>query len=225
MMKIDILTIFPAMFEGVFSESIIKRAVDKMRVEVKVHNLRDWTEDVHKSVDAPPFGGGAGMVMRVDVIDRAVQDLKKNPEVHARLTPGVETRVVLLDTKGVPYKQSKARELAKLEHIILIVPHYEGVDHRVHERIADEVISIGNFVLTGGELPAMVVVDSVVRLLPGVLGNKESLAEESFGDDDSSLIEYPQYTRPAVYKKMKVPEVLLSGNHKKIFEWRKDKTI
>jgi len=208
-MKIDVLTIFPAMFGGVLRESIIGRAADKGLVKIKIHDLRDWTEDVHKSVDAPPFGGGAGMVMRVDVIDKAVKDLKQE-----------NSRVILMDTKGDVYKQSKARELSKLGHFILIVPHYEGVDHRVQSHIADEVISLGNFVLTGGEIPAMAIVDSVVRLIPGVLGNEESLIEESFGDDDSCVIEYPQYTRPAEYKSWKVPEILLSGDHKKIKQWR-----
>jgi tRNA (guanine37-N1)-methyltransferase len=212
MMKIDVLTIFPSMFEGFFSESIIKRAIDKKLINIKVYNLRDWTEDNHKSVDAPPFGGGAGMLMRVDVIEKAISKLKKK-----------NSKIVLLDTKGETYKQGKARELSKQGHLILIVPHYEGVDHRVHEYIADEVISIGNFVLTGGEIPTMVVIDSVVRLLPGVLGNEDSLEEESFGDKESSQIEYPQYTRPSEYKGMKVPEILLSGDHKKIATWRKDK--
>ncbi|MBI1872004.1 tRNA (guanosine(37)-N1)-methyltransferase TrmD [Candidatus Collierbacteria bacterium] len=213
-MKIDILTIFPEMFAGPLTESILRRAVDKSLVEIKIHNLRDWSTDKHHTVDAPPYGGGPGMVMRVDVIDRAVQEVKK-----LRSYEVTKLRVILMDTKGTIYKQQKAVELSKKEHLILIAGHYEGVDHRVHEHIADEVISIGEYVLTGGELPAMVVVDSVVRLLPGVLGSEESLMEESYGEEGK--IEYPQYTRPEEYKGWKVPDILLSGHHKKIEEWRK----
>ena len=208
-MKIDILTIFPEMFTPL-TESIVKRAREKGLVEIKVHNLRDWSTDKHHSVDASPYGGGPGMVMRVDVIDRAVTDLKKNSP---------KARVILLDTKGKIYNQQKAEELKDGEHLIFIAGHYEGIDQRVHEHIADEVISIGSYVLTGGELPVMVVVDSIVRLIPGVLGSEESLLEESYQEEGK--IEYPQYTRPEEYKGWKVPEVLLSGHHKKIGEWRK----
>ncbi len=200
------------MFTGPLTESILRRAQDKFLVEIKVHNLRDWSTDKHHTVDAPPYGGGPGMVMRVDVIDRAVQELKNSR------TQELKTRVILMDTKGKIYNQQKAKELVKVEHLILIAGHYEGVDQRVHEQVVDEVISIGGYVLTGGELPAMVVVDSVVRLLPGVLGNEESLAEESY--EKEGEIEYPQYTRPEEYKDWKVPEILLSGHHKKITEWR-----
>lgn len=209
-MKIDVLTIFPEMFTGVFGTSIIGRATGTGIVDIKIHNLRDWSEDNYKSVDARPFGGGAGMVMRVDIIDRAIKDLR-----------GPNTKVVLLDTKGKLYKQANAKELKNEEHLILIAPHFEGVDNRVHEHIADEVFSIGEYVLSGGELPVMVVVDSIVRLLPGALGNPESLAEESYSDEFE--VEYPQYTRPAEYNGWKVPEVLLSGDHKKIADWRKKK--
>lgn len=216
-MRIDILTIFPEMFEGPLSESILKRAIDSSLIEIKVHNLRDWSEDKHKKVDAPPYGGGAGMVMKVDVIERAVENLKKrDSSTPLGMTGGC--RVVLMDTKGEIYKQGKAKELSKYDHLILIAGHYEGVDHRVHEHVVDEVISIGEFVLTGGEVPAMVVVDSVVRLLPGVLGNEESLREESY--EDGGKQEYPQYTRPEEYKGWKVPEILLSGHHANIKKWR-----
>ena len=208
-MKIDILTIFPEMFTPL-TESIVKRAREKGLVEIKVHNLRDWSTDKHHSVDASPYGGGPGMVMRVDVIDLAVTDLKKN---------SLKARVILLDTKGKIYNQQKAEELKDGEHLIFIAGHYEGIDQRVHEHIADEVISIGSYVLTGGELPVMVVVDSIVRLIPGVLGSEESLLEESYQEEGK--IEYPQYTRPEEYKGWQVPEVLLSGHHKKIGEWRK----
>ena len=207
-MRIDILTIFPKMFEGVFGTSIIGRAIGTGVVDIKVHDLRDWSLDAYKSVDGRPFGGGAGMVMRVDIVDKAISELKSN-----------NSRVVLLDTKGEMYKQESAKRLADCEHLILIAPHFEGIDHRVHEHLVDEVICIGPYVLSGGELPTMVVVDSIVRLLPGALGNAESLAEESFNDGDTR--EYPQYTRPAEYNGWNVPEVLLSGNHKEIEKWRK----
>ena len=210
-MKIDILTIFPGMFAGPFAESIVKRAIDQKQVEIKIHDLREWTEDKHRSVDAPPYGGGAGMVMRVDVIDKAVSSLRSK-----------ETKVILLDTKGKIYSQNEAVRMSKEKHLILIAGHYEGIDHRVHEEIADEVYSIGEYVLTGGELPVMVVVDSIVRLIPGVLGNPESLSEESYSEPGKR--EYPQYTRPSEYKGWKVPEVLLEGNHAEIEKWRREKS-
>lgn len=196
------------MFEKVFSTSIIGRATGTGLVDIKIHNLRDWSDDNYKSVDDRPFGGGAGMVMRVDVIDRALADLKK---------PG--SKVILLDTKGKMYNQKEAEVLKNEKHLILIAPHFEGIDHRVHENMADEIFSIGEYVLSGGELPVMVIVDSIVRLIPGALGNPKSLDEESYSEEFET--EYPQYTRPAEYKDMKVPEVLLSGDHKKIAEWRK----
>lgn len=198
------------MFEKVFGTSIIGRATGTGVVEIKVHNLRDWSDDNYKSVDDRPFGGGAGMVMRVDVIDRALADLKK---------PG--SKVILLDTKGKMYNQKAAETLKNEEHLIMIAPHFEGIDHRVHDNLTDEVYSIGPYVLSGGELPVMVMVDSIVRLLPGALGNSKSLEEESYSEEFET--EYPQYTRPAEYKGWKVPEILLSGDHKKIAEWRKGK--
>ncbi len=226
-MKIDILTIFPEMFAPL-TESIVRRAQDKGVVEIKIHNLREWSTDKHKSVDASPYGGGPGMVMRVDVVDRAVHDLKNSKlkkletEKDSSTALGMtKPRVILMDTKGPIYNQQKAEQLKSEEHLIIIAPHYEGIDHRVHEHIADEVISIGSYVLTGGEIPAMAVVDSVVRLLPGVLGNEESLSEESYQTEGQ--IEYPQYTRPEEHNGWKVPEILLSGHHKKIGEWRKSK--
>ena len=207
-MKIDVLTIFPEMFEKVFSTSIIGRATGTGVVDIKVNNLRDWSDDKYKSVDDRPFGGGAGMVMKIDVVDRAINDLK---------TPN--SKIVLLDTRGVMYDQKEAEILKNEQHLIFIAPHFEGIDYRVQEHLADKVYSIGPFVLSGGELPVMVIVDSIVRLLPGALGNPESLNEESYSEDFG--LEYPQYTRPAEYKGWKVPEVLLSGDHKKISEWRK----
>jgi len=219
-MIIDILTIFPEMFVSPLAESIVKRAIDEKKVEIKIHNLRDWATDNYKTVDDRPYGGGAGMIMKVDIIDRAVESLKRKTKSEKR-------KVILLDTKGEFYHQGKAREMAKLDHLILIVPHYEGIDHRVHQHITDEVICIGPYVLTGGELPAMVLTDSIVRLLPEVI-KKESLKDESYDSFDPKVFdnikkdqEYPQYTRPAKYKGWKVPEVLLNGNHKEIEKWRK----
>lgn len=208
-MKIDILTLFPEMFKGPFGESIIKRAQEKGFVEIKIHNLRDWAVDKYKSVDDKPYGGGAGMILRIDVVDAAITKLQ---------TPN--SKIILLDATGETFNQQKAKELSKLEHLILIAGHYEGVDHRVHEHLVDEVISIGNYVLTGGELPAMVIADAVVRLIPGAI-EPASLKEESHSK--KGYLEYPQYTRPEEYKSWKVPEVLLSGHHAEIKKWRKGK--
>ncbi len=199
------------MFEGVFGESIIRRAQDRSIVTINIHDLRGWATDKYKSVDDRPYGGGPGMVMRVEIIDAAVTSLKSQAS---------NPKVVLLDAGGERFTQKKAQELAREENLIIICGHYEGVDHRVHEHIADEVISIGDYVLSGGEIPAMVIVDSVVRLLPGVLGNPESLSEESFNSPSKGEAEYPQYTRPEEYRGWKVPEVLLSGDHKKIMAYR-----
>ncbi len=211
-MDIDILTLFPEMFVGPFDQSILRRAQDKLLVEIKIHDLRDWATDKYKSVDDRPYGGGAGMVMRVDIIDKAIASITGKS--------GNTSKIILLDAGGKKFNQGLARDLVHDEHLILICGHYEGVDHRVHEHIADEVISIGDYVLSGGEIPAMVVVDTVVRLLPGVLGNEKSLEEESFTEHRTPNIEYPQYTRPEEYKEWKVPEVLLSGDHAKIKKWR-----
>lgn len=208
-MKIDILTLFPDMFKGPFDASIIKRARDGGIAEINVHDLRAWGEGERRNVDDRPYSGGPGMVIRVDIIDKALKDLKKKG-----------SRVILLDATGEKYTQEKARDLSKLEHIILIAGHYEGVDHRVHEHLVDEVISIGDYVLTGGEIPAMVIVDSVVRLIPGSLGKDESSMDESH--KEPGYLEYPQYTRPEEYNGWKVPGVLLSGNHAEIEKWKKE---
>jgi tRNA (guanine37-N1)-methyltransferase len=213
-MKIDVLTLFPDMFTGPFDASIIKRAQDKDLIEIAVHDLRKWGETDRRNVDDRPYGGGVGMIIRVDILDAAISELKKTASFDAQ-----NSKIILLDATGTRYTQQKAVELSKLDHIILIAGHYEGIDHRVHEHLVDEVISIGDYVLTGGEIPAMVVVDSVIRLLPGVLGKDESSADESH--KEPGYLEYPQYTRPEDYKGWKVPKVLLSGNHKKIEEWRK----
>ena len=210
-MRIDILTIFPEMFSGPFEESMVKRAREDGKVEIKIHNLRDWSEDKHKSVDDRPYGGGAGMVMRVDIIDRALDDLKLKMKSE-------KCKVVLMSAKGKKYTQQDAKAYTQLEQLILIAGHYEGVDERVAKFLVDEELRIGDYVLTGGELPAMVVVDSVVRLLPGVLGNEKSVKEGSHSEP--GYLEYPQYTRPEEYKGWKVPEVLLGGNHAEIEKWR-----
>lgn len=216
-MQIDILTLFPEMFEGPFGTSMLKKAQDDDLVEINIHNLRDWATDKHKTVDDRPYGGGPGMILMIKPIDRALKELKSNVK-------GQKSKVVLLSAKGKTYNQQKAQDLSELEHLILIAGHYEGVDERVAQHLVDEEISIGNYVLTGGEIPAMVVVDSVVRLIPGVL-KPESLKEESFKPtaDNRQLtteVEYPQYTRPEEYNGWKVPEVLLSGNHKEIEKWK-----
>ncbi len=203
-MNVFVLTLFPQMFSGPFDFSIVKRAKESGLVSLHIINLRDFATDRYKTVDDHPYGGGVGMVMRVDVIDKALKSLKS------------QTRTILLDPTGTPYTQAKAKELSRWENLILICGHYEGVDERVRQ-LADEEISIGDYILTGGEIPAMVIVDSVVRLIPGVLKNPVATESESFSE---GLLEYPQYTRPRTWRKKSVPTVLLSGDHKKIAEWR-----
>jgi tRNA (guanine37-N1)-methyltransferase len=205
--KIDIITLFPDMFKGPFDESIIKRAQDNKLSEINIHDLRKWGLTERRTVDDRPYGGGVGMILRVDVIDKALKDIRKK-----------NSKVILLDATGKKYTQQKAEQLAREDHLILIAGHYEGVDHRVHERLVNEVISIGDYVLTGGEIPAMVIADSVVRLIPGVLSKAEATQIESFSEPGE--VEFPQYTRPEVYNDWEVPEVLLSGNHKEIQKWR-----
>jgi tRNA (guanine37-N1)-methyltransferase len=217
-MKIDILTLFPEMFQGPFAESIVKRAQEKGLVKIKIHDLRKWTQDKHRTVDDRPFGGGTGMILMVEPVDRALKDLRKK-----------NTKVVLLTPQGKVFHQKMAQKLARAEHLIFLCGHYEGIDERIREHLVDEEISIGDYVLTGGELPAMVVIDSLVRLIPGVLEKAEATKTESFSLNDlnhfnkKSLLEYPQYTRPEKYKSWKVPVVLLSGNHQKIKDWREKK--
>ena len=210
-MKIDILTLFPKMFHGPFDESIIKRAMERKLVEINIHNLRDWTEDRHRTVDDRPFGGGKGMVIKVDIIDRALQELKQK-----------NTKVILLSPQGKTFTQKKAEELSKLKHLILISGHYEGFDERIREHLIDDEISIGEYVLTGGELPAMVITDTIVRLIPKVL-DEEAITKESFSE--KGVLDFPQYTKPQEYKGWKVPNVLLSGDHAEIEKWRKKKAI
>jgi len=221
-MIIDILTLFPSMFEGPFDTSMLKKAKDNGLVDINIHNLRDWAIDKHKTVDDRPFGGGKGMVIRVDIVDRALQKIK-NQKSKDKNT-GKNSKIILLSPQGKVFSQEKARELAKLEQIILVSGHYEGFDERIVENLVDEEISIGDFVLTGGEIPAMVLVDTIVRLIPGVL-DEEATTHESFGKkgekSEKLLLDFPSYTRPEKYLGMQVPKVLLSGNHKEIEIWRK----
>jgi len=209
-MRIDILTLFPNMFEGVFSESIIKRAIDTEKVEINLINFRDYSTDPHKKVDDTPYGGGAGMVLTCQPIFDCVKALKTG-----------DAKVILLTPSGVPFKQKDAYSLAQETHLIIICGHYEGFDERIRS-ICDLEISIGDYVLTGGEIPAMVLVDSITRLIPGVI-NEQSHLEDSF--NDNYLLDYPTYTKPRVYEGMEVPEVLISGDHKKIADYRYNESI
>jgi tRNA (guanine37-N1)-methyltransferase len=215
-MRIDIISIFPKMFAAVLNESIIKRAQEKGRVKIYIHDLRDFTSDKHRKVDDKPFGGGPGMVLGPEPIFKAVEYIKSQSH---RV---IKSQVILLCPQGEKLNQKISKRFAKYKHLILICGHYEGVDERVRRNLVDKDISIGDYVLTGGELPAMVLVDSVVRLLPGVLGDKNSLNFESF---ESNLLEYPHYTRPAKFRDSQVPRILLSGDHKKIEVWRRQEAL
>ncbi len=210
-MKIDVLTLFPAMFAGPLDESIVKRARAAGLLDLKIHNLRDWTHDRHKTVDDRPFGGGPGMLLKPEPLFEAVESLKRE-----------KTRVILLSPAGRPFRQAIARELAQRDDLLFVTGHYEGFDERVREALADDELSIGDYVLTNGALPAMVVIDAVVRLLPGVLGDDDSSRDESFSPGGPGL-EYPQYTRPAEFRGMSVPDVLVSGNHAEIEKWRRER--
>lgn len=218
-MKIDIITLFPEMFEGPFTESIMKRAQDKGLVEINIHNLRDWTDDKHKTVDDKPFGGGAGMVLKVEPIYKALKELRTE-----------ESIVILMTPQGEKLEQELSNKFSTHKHLILICGHYEGFDERIRTHLIDIELSIGDYVLTGGELPAMVFVDSIVRLIPGVLGKEESFETESFQQDsETKLLEYPHYTQPAEFtteegEVWNVPDVLLSGHHQNIMDWRMKKS-
>lgn len=208
-MKIDIITLFPDMFNGPHSESLISRAIKNKIVKIKIHNLRDWAEGKHHQVDDSPYGGGAGMVIKVDIVDKAISTLKskiQNPK----------SKIILMTPQGKKFNQKTAKRLSKYDHLIIICGHYEGFDERIRN-LVDEEISIGDYILTGGELPAMVIADTIVRLLPGVIGKNESLRNESF---ENNLLDYPSYTKPEIYKNQGAPKILLSGNHQKIKEWR-----
>lgn len=213
MMKIEILTIFPGIFKGPFSESMIKRAVDQGLVEIEPVDLRSYAEGRHRQVDDSPYGGGSGMILKPEPLFRAVEDMQERGESRAR--------VILLTPQGRTFSQEIARELSRERRLLLICGRYEGVDERVREALADDEISIGDYILTGGEPAAVVVVDAVVRLLPGFLG-EGSVAEESFSE---SLLEYPHYTRPPLFRDMAVPQVLLSGDHGAIARWRRSQAL
>jgi tRNA (guanine37-N1)-methyltransferase len=216
-MRIDVLTLFPQMFEVPFSFGIFKRAVDSGLVSIGLHDIRAYTHDKHHTADDYPYGGGAGMVMKPEPIFEAVEAVKAGIDDKDEKLP-----VILLTPQGRLLTQSVVEELAGYRHLVFICGHYEGVDERVREHLATDEISIGDYVLTGGELPAMVVLDTVLRLIPGVLGSEESSLDDSHAN---GLLEYPQYTRPDDYKGWKVPEILLSGNHAEIAKWRREQII
>ena len=223
-MNFHVITIFPKIFDSYFSESIVNRAQKSGKIRIKIHNLRDFAKDRHKTVDDTPYGGGAGMVLKIEPIYDCLRFLKSKIKstAAAKALAGKQnsiTRIILFSAKGKKYTQADAKRLAKYRNLILICGRYEGVDERVVKYLADEEGSIGDYVLTGGDIPAMAIVDSVARLIPGVLGNKESSKNESFSK--KNYLEHPQYTKPAEFQKMKVPSVLLSGNHKRIDEWRR----
>jgi tRNA (guanine37-N1)-methyltransferase len=219
-MIFNIITIFPKILDSYINESIIKRAIEKNKIKIKMHDLRKWTKDKHKTVDDTPYGGGAGMLLKIEPIYKALKSINLKKRNKKR-------KIILLSAGGKKWNQKTAEKYSKIDELILICGRYEGVDERVKHFI-DEEISIGDYVLTGGELPAMVMIDSITRLLPDVLGNKESIKEESH--TDAGIIEYPQYTKPAIFKyrknkkihELKTPEILLSGNHEKIKKWKLD---
>ena len=208
-MKIDVLTLFPDMFNGVFDESIIKRALDNKLVEINIHNIRDYSKDPHKKVDDTPYGGGPGMVLMCQPIFDAVKALRND-----------DSKVILLTPRGILYKQSIAIDLSHEKHLIIICGHYEGFDERI-KTICDMEISIGDYILTGGEIPCMVLIDSITRLIDGVI-RKESYENESFTDN---LLDYPTYTKPRTYERLSVPDVLVNGDHEKINKWRREQQI
>lgn len=214
-MRIDVITIFPEMFRGVFEHGIVRRAREAGLVEIRVHDLRDWTRDRHHSTDDAPYGGGPGMVMKVEPLVEAVESL-------ARESKAASGRVVLLSPRGKPMRQEQVTSLAGEQRVVLVAGRYEGVDERFIEAVSAEELSIGDYVLSGGEIPAMVVVDAMVRLLPGAISDPRSAVEDSF---TTGLLDHPHYTRPAEFRGMKVPEVLLSGNHQAVAQWRRQRAV
>ena len=212
-MKISVITLFPEVFDPILNSSILKRAQAKGKVSFELINLRDFGEGKHKLVDDRPYGGGAGMVLRADILAKAVTSIPR---------PYISCKIILTSASGKTYKQATARKISKIDHLIIVCGHYEGVDQRFIDKYVDEEISIGDYVLTGGEIPAMVIVDSITRLIPGVLEKPEATVNESFTEN---LLEGPQYTRPEMFEEEKVPEVLLSGNHAEISKWRKQKSL
>lgn len=223
-MKIDIVTLFPKMFDSPFAESIINRAIKKGIIDLKIHNLRDWAIDSYGSVDDKPFGGDVGMLIRVEPVFKALEKIKEdNKDLKNR-------RIILMSARGKKFDQQKAEELSKLDNLVLIAGHYEGFDQRITDFMVDEEISIGDYVLTGGELPAMVITDAVSRLVSGVLGKDESSQIESWSEIEIEgkkirTIEYPQYTRPQEFMGNKVPEVLVNGDPKKIKQWKEEQIL
>ncbi len=211
-MRFDIITIFPEIFVPIFNESIIKRAKAKKKVQIHVHDLREYSKDKHRKVDDRPFGGGPGMVMTPQPLFDAIKKIKGRRKA----------KVVMMCPTGIPLTQSMGKRLVKNKNLIIICGHYEGIDERVRKKLVDENISIGDYILTGGELPAMVLVDCLTRLVPGVLGKSESLVDESF---EKNLLEYPQYTRPSNFRGIKVPNVLLSGHHAEVEKWRNEQSL
>lgn len=210
-MKISIITLFPEVFEPILNASILKRAQKKGLVEYELINLRPFGEGIHQIIDDKPYGGGVGLIFKADILAKAILSVQKP-----------HSKVLLTSASGTPYKQQQAWELSKLEHIIIICGHYEGIDQRLIDKYVDLEISIGDFVLTGGEIPAMAIVDSITRLIPGVLEKSEATEKESF---EGNLLEHPHYTRPEEFEGEKVPEVLISGHHQKVDEWRKQKSL
>lgn len=231
-MLIDIITLFPDMFKGPFSESIIARAQKQKLLKVKVHNLRKWTKDERKTVDDRPYGGGVGMILKPEPVFAAVHELKEKYKKVIK-KKNIASHVILLSPQGRTFNFRIAKKLSALTHLIFICGHYEGIDNRIFEHLADERLSIGDYILTGGEIPAMVIMDALTRLIPGVLGKEESKEAESFSFTRQGLLKYPQYTRPEEFdgfdkltmKGLKVPEILLSGNHGKIEKWRKEQAL
>ena len=215
-MDFHVLTIFPEMFESPFSSGLISKASVKGLIKINCHDIRKYSTDRHKSVDDYPFGGGPGMVLKPEPIFSAVEDLQSSNEI------GNNSRIIVMSPQGRMFDKNIARELTRYDELVLICGRYEGIDDRVIQNLADEELSIGNYILNGGELAAMVVIDAVSRLLPGVVGSEQSILEDSLSED---LLKYPQYTRPRSFRGFEVPEVLLSGNHKIIEKWRKDKSI
>jgi len=214
-MRIDVLTIFPEVVHGGVDYSIVKRARDKGLLSVFVHDLRDHTTDKHRTTDEPPYGGGAGMVMKPEPIFAAAEHVKNEYWTE-------QSKIILTSPQGEVFTQARAAELSQCPHLVFICGHYEGVDERVREHLVAEELSIGDYVLTGGELPALVILDAVIRLMPGVLGDEQSALEESFSE---GLLEYPQYTRPADFRGWTIPEVLLSGHHAEIAKWRRRESL
>jgi len=220
-MRFDIITIFPKIFDSYFSHSILARAKEKKMIEIIIHDLREYAKDKRRTVDDTPYGGGAGMILKIEPIFRALNDIERKTQ---RVKIEKKNRIIIFSAKGKLYTQDDAIRLSQFDSLTLICGRYEGVDERVAKHLADEEISIGKFVLTGGEIPAMILVDSISRLIPNVLGNPNSLGEESFGSEKKEYgdnLEYPQYTKPEKFLNWQTPKILLSGNHQKIKDWRK----